>query len=75
METNKQFAGEIEKKADENPRKIEKFEAIIYKLVMNQELDEKDREVIDKIVEKKDEKLYNDKDKGDEEVSSEDEES
>jgi len=79
MESDKQSAREIEKKTDENfvknPVKEEKFEDIIYKLVMNEEINEKDREVIDKIVEKKDEELYEDKGKEDEEGSSEDEES
>ena len=62
----------------ENPIKEEKFEDIIYKLVMDQELDEKEKEIIDKIVEEKDEKtdggLDNNENKEDEEVSSEDEE-
>ena len=75
MEYNNQYAGEIKKKADENPIKMEKFKDIIYKLVMNEELNEKDREIIDSIVEKKDEKLYDDKDKEDEESSSENEKS
>ena len=77
MELDEQSTEEIGNKADENPIKIEKFEAIIYKLVMNQELDEKEREIIDKIVEKRDEKIYGDSDNNneDEEDSSEDEES
>ena len=79
MEANKQSADEIEKESDENPvenpTKIEKFKNIIYKLVMNEEINEKDREIIDSIVEKKDEELYNDEDKNDDEVSGEDEKS
>ena len=50
---------------DKNLTEIEKFEDIIYKLVMDRELNEKDRERIDKIVEKKSEKIYGDgEDKG-----------
>ena len=42
----------IENKADDLT-KIENSKDIIYKLVMDQELDEKDGEIIDKIVEKR----------------------
>jgi len=76
MELNEQSTEETENKADEKPAensvKEKKIEDIIYKLVMNKELDEKDREIIDSIVEKKDEKIYGNENK---EVSREDEES
>jgi len=61
MEPNEQPIGEIVKKNDENsdknPVKKEKFEDIIYKLVMNEEINEKDKEIIDSIVEKKDKEI------------------
>lgn len=62
MEINEGFINESNKVSDENivksPLKTEKLESIIYKLAMNHELDEKDKEVIDQIIEKKDEKIY-----------------
>lgn len=42
---------------------VEEFKNIIYKLVMHKGLNEEDRKIVDKIIEKKDEEVYGDKDK------------
>ncbi|MFH1521466.1 MAG: hypothetical protein ABIF18_00755 [archaeon] len=63
MEFSECPAKETENKIDDSFFNVEQFKTIIYKLVMGKELDEGDREIIDKIVEKKDEEVYGDEKK------------